>query len=356
MNILHLCPDLNVVCGKTRYVLELLKLLNTEGLNLFLGSNKLYDGEIILPSNVELLEIEISPNNRNLINFFTSIKKLYEFIKNNNIEIIHTHHRYPELIASLVKSVFSLKVKIYSTVHSITYNKYPFQHKSNKIIAVSNYVKNHLINYHKLKPDKIEVIYNFVNSNFFRTNLDKSYIVTDKGKEHFIIFSAGRFHDDKDYFTLFNALKLLPDLPLKFILIGEGQLLNEYKHYIVSHQISDRVEILESKLDISELYLSADLCILPSKIEPLGFFILEAGLFSKPVIGSNNGGIAEIIEDNFNGLLFETHNPENLASKIKLLFEDSTLQSLLGDNLNKTVKNKFNSNIHLTKLMKIYNG
>ena len=84
---------------------------------------------------------------------------------------------------------------------------------------------------------------------------------------------------------------------------------------------SDKIILLPAKEDLREFYEAADVVILPSLKEGLGYTMLEAGLYKVPFIGSRTGGIAEFIEDGINGYLFETGNASDLAEKIKFIAE-----------------------------------
>jgi glycosyltransferase involved in cell wall biosynthesis len=81
------------------------------------------------------------------------------------------------------------------------------------------------------------------------------------------------------------------------------------------------------------------MCVLPSLRDPFPNFMLQSGLHKKPFIGSNIDGIAELIADGKNGLLFSSGNSGELAEKIKLLKSDIKLAGACARNLHSQVLN-----------------
>ena len=77
---------------------------------------------------------------------------------------------------------------------------------------------------------------------------------------------------------------------------------------------------------LNQLYANCDIFVAPSRFESFGLIFLEAMRFSKPVIGCNAGGMAEIIRDGENGLLAEPNSVESLTNTLKELINDPKLR------------------------------
>lgn len=86
---------------------------------------------------------------------------------------------------------------------------------------------------------------------------------------------------------------------------------------------------------------SSKLLIVPSRMESLPTVIKEAFYMKIPVIATNVGGIPELIQDNYTGLLVESENPQMLLEKINYLLSDSLLQEELSSNAYDFVMNNF---------------
>lgn len=101
-------------------------------------------------------------------------------------------------------------------------------------------------------------------------------------------------------------------------------------------------------------YNNCDVFILPSRYESFGLVYLEAMAFGKPVIGTKIGGIPEIIEDDYSGLLIDVNNPKQIAQSVLRLFSDDNLRKRLGSNAFKIVKSKFTVEQMIQNSLQVY--
>ena len=99
-----------------------------------------------------------------------------------------------------------------------------------------------------------------------------------------------------------------------------------------------------------------DLVILPTYEETFGLVAAEAMIMGVPVIGSNAGGVPEIISHGNNGLLFETKNMSDLSKKIDMIIENKNLRDNLISNAPEYAYKEFDYNKHFDRLEKIFNS
>ena len=97
-----------------------------------------------------------------------------------------------------------------------------------------------------------------------------------------------------------------------------------------------------------------DLAVLATKCETFGLVLIEAMSTGTPVIGTRACGVPEIIKDGFNGLMFEPDNVEDLANKIKLIYENNILREKIGNEGKLSVENRFKEKDHYERLMKYF--
>jgi glycosyltransferase involved in cell wall biosynthesis len=93
---------------------------------------------------------------------------------------------------------------------------------------------------------------------------------------------------------------------------------------------------------------------LPSRIEPFGIVIIEAGIMRVPVIASNVDGIPELIEHEINGLLFESGNVHDLKTKIARIYYDREFGEELAKNFNQQVLESFTVDKIIPQYEKLY--
>jgi glycosyltransferase involved in cell wall biosynthesis len=296
--------------------------------------------------------LKSSVHNKSLISFTKGINSISGLIKEYDFDIIHTYHRYSELLAvQAVRLHRKKKIKTVFSSLSIVNRRYSLEYKSDKIIAVSHAVKNMLRRKFKVKDSKITLIPNFTDTD----ELKEIETLADDTKDHgkfFNVLSIGRFHPDKNYELLFEALKLLNDKTVRLTLIGEGENLESYRAIIKRNKLN--VEIIKPQKNLSGYFLLANVCVLPSKRDPFPSFMLQSGLHKKPFIGSNIDGIAELIKNNYNGLLFDNKSPLELAYKIYQFKTDKELAKKCALNLHNRVVNRFTQEFVIPKIEKVY--
>ena len=92
---------------------------------------------------------------------------------------------------------------------------------------------------------------------------------------------------------------------------------------------------------VHSFFERAEIFCLPSRSEPFGIVLLEAGAFRLPVVASRVGGIPEIIDDGESGLLVPPDNPGALATAIARMLDDATFARAAGERLNARVRAEF---------------
>ncbi len=165
------------------------------------------------------------------------------------------------------------------------------------------------------------------------------------------ILYVGRLIELKGVNYLIQALPgVLEKFPeTKLILVGSGPMKNDLVALSNRLNLDSKVVYIDKvpQEKLSEIYSSASLFVLPSIVnnqgetEGLGVVLLEAMACGLPVIGSNVGGIPDIIKDGETGLLARQKEPESLTEKITMLFSDKNLRRRLVENGYRIVKENF---------------
>ncbi len=355
IKILHISPDFNYSCGVSKHVYIILKNLSVNSeYKLFFITNKGDSLERLDNfKGVDISLINFEKDHKNIFRMFNDLLKLNSFCKKNKIDIIHTHHRYPEFLAFLVSKLTNIKT--ITTVHSFVKGLKWISFRSHKIIAVSKAVNEYLnINYPHTKANSA-TLYNCVEEKYFMS--DDSYHVEKKKSFGYelddrILLFAGRINKIKGVDVLINSFKKVPKkLNIKLLLVG-SIVDNSLKKLLTSQ--SPDIRHIESQSDIRTFYQIADVVVLPSREDPFPYVMLEAGAMCKPFIGSKVGGIAEFIDDNINGFLFESENIDELISKITYVFSNADVSKVASKNLFNKVNEISNCNIYCEKLNKFY--
>lgn len=352
VNILHISPDFNYSSGVSKYVFLLLdELGKREDLHLFFLTNK---GDSLNRVNVMINFLNFERGNKNPLKLILNYFLLKKICIENKIEIIHTHHRYPELLAYFLGK--RLGIRTITTVHSLVDGWKYLSFKSDKIIAVSKAVERHLIQKYKVNNQKITQMYNFVKP-FESPNYEEISNLKEKlgiQEDEKVLLFIGRIGCIKGCDVLISAFEKLSDkYPfLRLLMIGNFES-DELEESVTKN---DRIVYLTPTSNIYNYYHLCDIVVLPSRIDSFPYVMLEAGLANKPFIGGQTGGIEEFIEDGTDGLLVKPGDIDNLVEKIEQLLNDSHLSQRLGFNLFNKVSQLTNADSYTNKLYELYSG
>ncbi len=165
----------------------------------------------------------------------------------------------------------------------------------------------------------------------------------------FQIVTVGRLHPSKGHKTLIQAIRQLIDAGkrVKLNVIGAGSELDNLKALVNQLDLSEFVDFTGSLSEdqIIEQMQQADAFVLASHAEPLGVVYMEAMAMEVATIGTNAGGVAEIITNNHDGLLVPPRDDKALADALTLLIENPQLRLQLGSNGRETIIQRFDSRI-----------
>ncbi len=125
-----------------------------------------------------------------------------------------------------------------------------------------------------------------------------------------------------------------PDAEL--VLVGDGREKNNLQK--ISRELGVRANFLGYREDPGSVLEKSAVLVLPSREEGFGLALLEAMAAGVPVVASRVGGIEEIVEHGYNGILVEKENPEELAERIIRVLEDRELREKLIKNGRESLK------------------
>lgn len=357
-NLLYISPEFNYSCGVSKHVYINIKYLSQHsGYKLFFITNK--SDSLDRLENITGLNYSIFNFEKDHKNSFKLIKDFFHLLsycKKYKIDIIHTHHRYPELLSILVSKITG--VKTITTVHSFVKGFKILSFRSNNIIIVSKAVENHLHKNYPHTKGRCNTIYNCVDESFYEPReidtieVKKSFGYTDSDK---IILFAGRISRIKGVDTLIKAFIKInrQNENVKLILLGQVE------DFTISEAVKgfeNQIHVIPPVKEIREFYEVADVVVLPSRIDPFPYVMLEAGAMKKPFIGGNTGGIAEFIEDGINGILVYPENSDQLAAKIVFLLNNPSRAEFIANALYQKVKQECDCKKYFEQLENVYNN
>lgn len=150
------------------------------------------------------------------------------------------------------------------------------------------------------------------------------------GKDEFVLLSVGEMTVNKNHRLALQALALLRDKPIRYVLVGRGEQMENLQALARELEISNRVIFTGYRGDVPELYPAADAFFFPSIREGLSVALMEAMASGLPSIVGKIRGNTDLIDDSVEGVYMPL-TPEGAAEAIEKLYDDPELRSRLGE-------------------------
>ncbi|HIQ27705.1 MAG TPA: glycosyltransferase [Sulfurovum sp.] len=356
MKIVQLLPELNeggVERGTMELSRELVKL-GHESIVISAGGQLVKQIE-----EDEGKHIILDVCSKNIFSAPFRMLKLRKVLKELQPDILHARSRVPAWLTYLANK--RLNFPFVTTVHGLnSINAYSkVMTKGDRVIAVSEVVRDYIIKGYGVNDNKITVIQRGVDTQkFSENNIDHVFIEKFKQKyaleNKFIVTSVGRVTWLKDYETFIKSIaKAKEQIPNIVGLVVGGvredkiEYFESLKKLAQQEGVEKKIVFTGSQTHIAEVYALSDILVNASlKMGNVARTVTESLVMNTPVIATTFEGLNNLIVDGVNGAIIETQNEKDLANKIKLLHDNMpqnvketlpyefTLQSLVESTVN----------------------
>lgn len=207
---------------------------------------------------------------------------------------------------------------------------------ADKVLAISNYVRDVLVREYRIPPQKIEVVHNSIDYDVFvNDDAPNEFAYLEEMKQHGyrVVTNIGRLTIQKNLVNLMRAIAIVVEKRPKtlFLIVGSGDQREELIELAADLGIAANV-IFEPFLRGKawrDAFRVSDLFVMPSTSEPFGITPLEAIGFGTPALISKQAGVAEVIQ---NVLKVDYWDIEEMATKIAGVLNSDTLRDELHSN------------------------
>ncbi|MBM7094625.1 N-acetyl-alpha-D-glucosaminyl L-malate synthase BshA [Bacillus sp. H-16] len=293
--------------------------------------------------------------------------KMAEVAKREKLDILHVHYAVPHAIsAHLAKEMTGNHLKVVTTLHGTDITVLGYDpsltdmirfgiERSDTVTAVSNDLARQT---HELLGTKkqIETVYNFIDQRVYYPKdsraLREEYGISPEEK---ILVHVSNFRKVKRVPDVVKSFRLIRDkLKAKLILIGDGP-----EHRVVNELVRElglekEVLFLGNQKRIADLLSMSDLKLLLSEKESFGLVLLEAMACGLPVIGTNIGGIPEVINDKESGFICDLGDIEQIARKAVEILSDDNLHASMSKEAKRRAEEIFHQDLIVAQYEEIY--
>lgn len=290
--------------------------------------------------------------------------RLSRYIDSNDIDIIHIHWGKDLNLAALTKKLAKQNVKlVYSRHMQITrekkdpYHRY-FYSQLDKLLVITKRLFEEAYKYLPLKCEDIEVLYLGVRAPNGKTQeCLPLYPESAKTNNSLKVAVFGRIEYGKGQHIIIAAIEELVRQKVDISLTLVGHVMNEtYAQELLEKIRSSKVDLKVKMVGFVDEPMSSmpcfDVVVLTTFCETFGLVLVEAMRTGVTVIGTNAGGVPEIIDDKVSGLLVKPGDSHDLAKALKLLNDDRRLLKRLAENGKQKADAIFSEDRHFDQLNK----
>jgi phosphatidyl-myo-inositol dimannoside synthase len=264
---------------------------------------------------------------------------IQSFLSGLKADVILLSHIHLINIVYFIKKIHPNK-RIYLLAHGIEIwkklsdTKLKMLNQLDKIICVSQFTANKIMETHHIPSAQLEVLNNCLDPFYYLPgDYDKPQILLDRyhlNRNNLILFSLSRLSSSEKYKGYDHTIELLPQLlekypNLVYLLGGKWDAVEKKRldDLIAINHLQEHIRLVGfiDEAELTEHFLLSDVFILPSKKEGFGIVFIEALASGLRVIAGNKDGSVDALQNGALGLLVDPDNQEDILSSLVLLLQ-----------------------------------
>jgi glycosyltransferase involved in cell wall biosynthesis len=326
----------NKILGVERCFLDYSQNFSSLGYQVFsIVKNKIFFIDQIRQFSTKVIEL---PSFGKLDIF--SIFKLAIFFKKTSPDLVICHSGRALFFSRIARVIARKKIPIITVDHGIRPQKFL---KSDYVFTVNSYFNKELIKLGK-KSETCFVVPNMI-------EIPKDFVELEKKtfRKPIQLGSLGRLYPEKNFDKVLLAMKILKDrgIECEYKIGGLGIMKDQLNQMAKELSLEKNFKIFDWITEKREFFDSIDIFILPSFGETFGIVLLEAMLYSTPIITSNSWGPDDVIDHEINGLKVSRNNCDQIAgliaNEIEKLNNDQNFAKLLTKNAKEKLLKNYSS-------------
>ncbi len=291
--------------------------------------------------------------------------KMAEVIESEKLDLLHVHYAMPHAASAyLAKKIVGGGIKFITTLHgtdiTLVGNHQSFYRitkfsieESDGVTCVSNYLKETTEGIFKTVKE-MEVIYNFVDTEKYKRTSKSRENIESIDKDDKIIIHISNFRPVKRIENIVKVFHVVgKEVKSKLLLVGDGPDICRIRSLVYKLNLEDKVLFLGVQENVVPLLNISDVYMLPSRSEGFGLSALEALSCEVPVVGTNVGGLKEVVEHGKSGFVFDPEDIDSMSEAVIKILGSKETRLKMGVEARKRAK-LFDGKLIVPQYLKYY--
>ncbi len=297
------------------------------------------------------------------------VSAVSNLLKCRQIDIVHTNMYHANLYGRLgAVRLGRQRPRIVTAVHSLyterkrhrLFISRVLNRSTDRIIAVSQAVKDDVVRYEKVSPAKVTVLP--LGADFDRLDVDLTVAAAKErlglSPSDVVLGTVGRLVEAKGHRYMLEALARLLErgVSFKLLIVGGGRLEEDLRRQAAAMGIRDHVLLVGHRRDIPELYRAMDLYLMASVSEAASIALLEAMAVGLPCVVTAVGGMMDLVDGGRCARVVPPSNPAAMADAVESLVRSEGDRSALGRAARKRARENYGKETMVRRLEAVYDS
>jgi len=312
------------------------------------------------------ISLDIVPESKT--NVISMIKRIVSILWNKKTDILHTHGFKENFIGGIAAKLCFLKAVVRThhgqgmlrskglngwvekiNAHLLTKHHISVSEDLREFLKKNSYGQSKITTIHN--GIDFERMYLGKGSDFLRNDFNI-------GENVIVIGTMGRMEPIKGhkYFIEGARLILEKEKNICFVIVGDGALMEEMRNYAEKLNITQQIRFAGFRHDSVNCLMMFDIFALTSVHEGIPITLLEAMSLGKPIVATNVGGIPEVIENKYSGILIPSKNPSSFADACLMVLNNNSLREKLCVNARTEVRKRFSLEENIVRTVQLYSS
>jgi len=282
---------------------------------------------------------------------------LHDAAQTHELDLLHVHYAIPHATSAWIagEMLAEERLPVVTTLHGTDITLvglHPSFHritqfailKSDGITAVSEFLKEETARDFDVPAERIDVIPNFIDTRLYRPDREPCHRAALAPDGEPILMHVSNFRPGKRVTDVIEVFaRVNREAPSRLVMVGDGPERPFARERALQLDVADRVLFLGKHDSVEELLSCADVFLLTSDAESFGLAALEAMACGAPVVGSNAGGIVEVVPNGEAGFLHAVGDVDGMAESALRLLKDEDFAKTIRENARAVAIERFSS-------------